>query len=541
MISKASKAFVAAALSVTLASLFGCSSPQTEIVVEEPLFSDEVQMILDANGIDASNMDFGFTDKDLETGYSASSATLVTFMDGTATIEGEGAIASGTEITVNTGGTYLFSGEASNGQIIVDSDEDVQIVLYGCVLTRSDGPGISAIGTGNTYITLADGTDSAIYLGEAAALQAWRDSNYIMEGITVDAILGHPAIEASGELTVNGAGRLYIDTILGDGIDTGSSFKMTGGSLIINSIGDALASDENIKINGGVFEIISDQAGIRTTERSESDDATTPYVFINDGDISITSMGSAISSNDFVRIAAGNYKLTSIEEAAIASDDVILIEDGTFEITSQSDAIGATDALIIEGGNNVISGCENGLSSKSVYHLGGFTQIDSRGNSINATLATDKGSDRLDCIFQMLDGSLVIDAEKNGIYSDGRISVDGGVLLASGSTDAEYAGMTYGSDAEITGGSVIITGMAANSENFTSGTTPYVMVDLATTGESTIEITTKNDDYIASCNCPKAFESLIIAGFGLQYDTEYKISAGGNMIHINIERNGVSV
>ena len=54
-------------------------------------------------------------------------------------VEGSGATVSGDTITISQGGTYAFSGESDQVALVVDTKQDVSIVLNGATMSNQQG------------------------------------------------------------------------------------------------------------------------------------------------------------------------------------------------------------------------------------------------------------------------------------------------------------------------------------------------------------------------------------------------------------------
>ena len=88
-----------------------------------------------------------FTARDYEIGYS--DCTEITLSDNGITVNGSGASAEGSAVTITEAGSYLIKGSIANGQIIVDAnDEKLQLVL--------DGADVTCTGSAALLINTAD-------------------------------------------------------------------------------------------------------------------------------------------------------------------------------------------------------------------------------------------------------------------------------------------------------------------------------------------------------------------------------------------------
>ena len=78
-----------------------------------------------------------------EGAYTPTGETVIVLGD-TASVEGQGATVDGSVVTITNAGTYLISGTANNGQIIVDTADEskVTLLLNGASLSCADGPAV---------------------------------------------------------------------------------------------------------------------------------------------------------------------------------------------------------------------------------------------------------------------------------------------------------------------------------------------------------------------------------------------------------------
>ena len=156
-------AAITAAFFITVTAFSGCSesanSSKTTSSVSQAAKSD----------IDAS-----IAAEDIDVGYDEESSVGITFADGSAVIDGEGATSEGETVTISQAGTYILSGTATNGRIIVSADKkaEVKLIFNGVDITCADNAPLLVSKAKKVYIVLEDGTenvltDSASYsLGE---------------------------------------------------------------------------------------------------------------------------------------------------------------------------------------------------------------------------------------------------------------------------------------------------------------------------------------------------------------------------------------
>lgn len=87
-----------------------------------------------------SNIDVSIDAEDLDVGYDEKNAISVSFANGTAQINGDGAAAQGETVTISKAGTYILSGTAENGRVIVaaDKDAEIRLIFNGVNITCAD-------------------------------------------------------------------------------------------------------------------------------------------------------------------------------------------------------------------------------------------------------------------------------------------------------------------------------------------------------------------------------------------------------------------
>ena len=102
--------------------------------------------------------------------WDGATATAIALNGDAITVEGDGVTVNGSVATITAAGTYVLSGALSDGQIIVDTDDEatVQIVLNGADLNSATSAPIAIMNAEAAIIVLADGsannvTDGATY------------------------------------------------------------------------------------------------------------------------------------------------------------------------------------------------------------------------------------------------------------------------------------------------------------------------------------------------------------------------------------------
>lgn len=220
-------------------------------------------------------------------------------------------LSDGLEITRS--GIYHLTGSINDDSVSIKLNKkgEVKLILDNVTIKNSSGPAISCL----------EGDDLVIELiGE----------NYLSDGENYDSSLGEDVkgvIYSKANLAFYGDGTLNIDAIFSDGI----------------------ISKDDLKFNGGNYNIIAKDDGIRGKDS----------VYIIDGKFNIQSTGDAIKSTNETDFGKG----------------FVLIENGEIEINSGDDAIHANRRLIINGGEINIKRAYDGLESQIIIINGGTHHI----------------------------------------------------------------------------------------------------------------------------------------------------------------------
>lgn len=332
-----------------------------------------------------------FTDRDQKTTYDDTSAVTVTLDGSDIQVTGDGATASNGVLTITKEGTYVVTGNLTDGQIVVaaaDSDK-IQIVLSGATINCSDNAPIYVKSADKVFVTLNENTvntltDSGTYVQ--------TDEN------NVDGV-----IFSKEDLTINGEGTLNITTSDNHGIVSKDDLVISGGIYNITSADDALSGKNSVKIKDGVITIDS-SAGKGMTSKN-ADDNTKGYVYICGGTITIKNSTEGIEGT------------------------AIIVEDGTINITSSDDGLNGASASAAETDTGVKGGGAAMQNDSNVY-------VSISGGTIDVNAAGD-GLDSNGNLY-ISGGTVTVSGPTNSgngaLDYNGSADVSGGTVVIAGST-----------------------------------------------------------------------------------------------------------
>ncbi len=215
-------------------------------------------------------------------------------------INGEGASASGTTVSVAKAGTYVLSGALSEGKISVEAGKNDTVVLIfdGAEICSSSAPAVYVENAELTCIVLADGSKNIIRSGtETDVLDAENSA-------AEDASGG--AIYAKDDLSFTGNGSLAVYGYINNGIQTSNDLVIDGGNYEITALNNGLKGKDSVTITGGSFNVRAGNDGIKS-DSSEGENYGS--VCISGGDFTLETMGDGIQAETLLEISGGSFSV----------------------------------------------------------------------------------------------------------------------------------------------------------------------------------------------------------------------------------------
>ena len=470
---------------------------------------------------------FTYTITDGNTGVAVTSTVTVTFDVDTGithivfngdsiSVDGSYAAVDGSTVTLSSARTYILSGTLNDGQVIVNTDdeEDVVIILNGVNITCSDSAPIYVVNASDTVITLADNTenyvtDGATYVYEAGVTEPnaaiYSNDDLIIEGngsLTVSANYNN-GISSSDDLDIN-SGNITV-TAVNHGIKGKDSVVILDGTITVTAGGDGIQSDNDedtekgyVTIQGGTLNITADSDGIQAETMLTVSGGDVTIVSENKGlkgvagvtiesgaidgvSIDIDSADNAIHSNGSVAISGGDITIATDEDGINADTSVtitggdidittcyegiecpaISIDAATIDIVSSNDGIsgssedGTSGTVTINSGTITIDAGSDGIQGEANILITGGTFDITTGGGNNATLGTDETAKAIksDVALTISGGTFTIDSADDAIHSNDTITISGGDMTITSGDDGVHAD----SSITIDGGDINIT------------------------------------------------------------------------------------
>ncbi|MEQ3362034.1 carbohydrate-binding domain-containing protein [Raoultibacter massiliensis] len=597
-------AIVAAVGMTAMLCLPGCSASDASTVVAADATVAASSDTATASGdivssANVAGMDFEYTDRDRDPSYDESSATHIELSQSASIVEGAGAVVDGSTVTITEEGTYIVSGQLTDGQLAVEADDavKVQIVLNGATIHNEDGPAVYIKQTDKCFITLADGSVNTLTDGADYALEENSDEPYA-------------TLFSREDLTINGSGTLNVTGSYRHAVCSKDDLVITGGVYNVDAVEDGLRGRDCVKILDGMFNVV---AGRDCIKSNKDTDEARGFVSIDGGTFDLTAGDEGVQAVTYLRVMGGTLAIDA-EDDAMHSDLDALISGGEITINASDDAVHAETSLTIDGGTIDIQSCYEGYEAEKLYINGGDTHIVASDDAINAAAAetpADKaaaedatgggapvepdGADDLDggapampeggtapageapasgmgsggsfdqsdesdneraqngdmpdnafseggatmgdenCLIEITGGYTVLEAEGDGVDSNGNVEITGGVLLVTGPTSGGDGAFDYDLSATITGGTVLMVGSTGMAQNFTSGEQPFSFATVSGSANQSVAITDEEGNVLVSYTPTKQFGMVLASSPAFEEGGTYQLVVGGAVSGANAD------
>lgn len=456
------------------------------------------------------------------------------------------------------------SGKSDNGSLKIYGEKKYQLTLNGVELTSTKGPAINSQCKKRVFVYVADGktnrltdastySDDSWYIAGSTAADEDRKGCFFSEG--------HMIVSGKGVLVVAGKqkhgiacdGYMYLrpgttiavteakknDIHIKGDEDDGIGVMVMGGLIYTNTTstaGKGIKTDYNIDIYGGKLDL-------NTSGNAEYDstvkDTSSASGMKADGDINIYggSIYAKSSGNGGKGISCdGNLHVTDGEVNVVTTGGRFTY---TSSITSSPKGIKADGNITIDGGSIVSSvtgkseGSE-GIESKGVLTINdGDIYAYAYDDAINA--ATD---------ITINGGRIYAYASNNdGIDTNGSMTINGGLVLSSGSSSPEEAfDCDVSSRFKVNGGTLIGVAGGAVSPASTSTQCTVIYRGLSVSKGDLITVLNASGTPLFTFEMPRTLSSmaLFFSSADLKSGQAYTIKKGGTISGATDSWNGWS-
>lgn len=516
------------------------------------------------------DVDTHYSEQDLS--WDASSETAIDLSNPTAT---DGVTVEDGTLTITKAGTYKLSGEYQ-GQIKVETaDSDaVRLVLDNANITNSNGAALNVVNADEVILYSASGTTNTISDGADYTATGEEDPDAVVYSKADLTIAGEGTLKvsgnhedgihtsdglviASGTLEVNAAntgikGKDYVDILGGtinvtaqqDGIkstndtDEGQGWtRLSNGTVTVNAGDDGFKASRVVEISGGSLTVEQSDEGIEAQ-----------YINVSGGDVNVTSADDGMNaslktSNSESTDSSANTSDTADQQQNNQQQGSLPGGQQNGTSNQQQQGTGQPQPPAMSGtsqdgtSQNGTTGTgqqQNNTQNQGNQNMGqppampGGNAQD--GTSQNGTTGTGQQGmgqppqggmpgggggtfEVVDAAINVSGGHVTVNAEGDGIDSNGVTTLSGGTLIVNGPSQGGNAALDTNGDLLLNGATVLSGSTAdmfeAPSTNSTSG---YLKLTNSSGFEqgSTVQVADSSGKVVANYKVTKSNVQLVL-------------------------------
>ena len=476
------------------------------------------------------DVDTHYSEQDLS--WDTSSETAIDLSNPTAT---DGVTVEDGTLTITKAGTYKLSGEYQ-GQIKVETaDSDaVRLVLDNANITNSSGAALNVVNADEVILYSASGTTNTISDGADYTATGEDDPDAV--------------VYSKADLTIAGEGTLKVNGNHEDGIHTSDGLVIASGTLEVNAANTGIKGKDYVDILGGTINVTAQQDGIKSTNDTDEGKGWTR---LSNGTVTVNAGDDGFKASRVVEISGGSLTVEQSDEGIEAQ--YINVSGGDVNVTSADDGMNASlktsnsestdssantsDAANQQQNNqqqgSLPGGQQSGTSNQQQQGTGqppAMSGTSQDGTSQNGTTGTGQQGmgqppqggmpgggggtfEVIDAAINVSGGHVTVNAEGDGIDSNGVTTLSGGTLIVNGPSQGGNAALDTNGDLLLNGATVLSGSTAdmfeAPSTNSTSG---YLKLTNSSGFEqgSTVQVADSSGKVVANYKVTKSNVQLVL-------------------------------
>lgn len=319
----------------------------------------------------------------------------------------------------------------------------------------------------------------------------------------------------SAAIYVRSAGKVFMT--LAEGSENSLSSTGEYAAIDDNNIDGTIFSKDDITLNGSGSLNVSSESGHGIVGKDD--------LKVTGGTYRITATKHGISANNSIRIADGSFTATTVKDA-LHTTGYLTVLGGDYTLTSDDDALHADGNLNIAGGTIAITKSYEGIEGEIINISAGDITLSSDDDGINAQSSLNISG-----------GSIQLTAGGDGIDSNGSFAMSGGNVTINGPVGNGNGMLDYGSQAAITGGTLLAAGSMGMAQNFGEDSTQCSIL-LSTENQTAGTIVTLSDSTgkeLVSWTPATDYSGVVISCPDLKVEESYTIQAGSYEETITLE------
>ena len=427
-------------------------------------------------------------------------------------------LAAKCDLTVNGGGKLTVEGNANNG---IHCKDDFKVVSGGLTVTAANH-GIR-------------GNDSVLIHSGSIAVTAGGDG---IKTSTAD---------------TDGKGVIYIEggavtvTAAQDGMDAATDLMVNGGSIAVESGGGTANAAQHSEGFGGFGNFGGGFGGRNNGGRgnrggftTDADSGATLTATANttETDTSVSTKGLKAAGR--LTVASGSVAVNSADDALHSDDTLAIGGDAVLTLAAGDDGLHADNLLSIADDASVtVSQSYEGIEAYHIIIGGGNTHIKASDDGINAAGTTEDSADSdsgfsfkggfnpgSTGILELTGGYLYVNADGDGLDSNGDITMTGGTVVVCGPTNDGNGPLDCGDSNNkitVTGGTLMAVGSTGMMDVPEAN---YIATKEANAAAGTlIVVTDESGSVLGALKTPKQAAGVIFSANGMAEG--YSIYTGG--------------
>ncbi|GAB7103120.1 carbohydrate-binding domain-containing protein [Streptomyces phaeofaciens JCM 4814] len=480
-------------------------------------------------------------------------------LKGAASVAGEGADVDGSTVTITSGGTYRISGTLTDGRLVVDAaDATVTLVLDGARISSSKGAAVAATAVDRLVVVLADGSTNTL-----------SDAGSYADGAEADA-----ALFSAGDLTVAGGGTLTVKGNGNDGIVSKDGLVVASGTVTVTAADDGIRGKDYLVVEDGEITVTAGGDGLKA---DNEEDADAGYVSVEGGTLDLTAGGDGVAAATDLVVTGGRLTVGSgggsgtrpaddISAKGLKSGIITVLEGGTVAVDASDDAVhsdgavhlaGATVSaasgddgvhaegdLVVDRGTVKVTRASEGIEGGNIVVGGGSVSVVSSDDGVNASGSSGSSAARGggpggggggesvgDYRLTVTGGTLLIDAEGDGLDSNGTAEITGGTVVVNGPQQGGNGALDVNGSFTVSGGTLLAagsSGMAVAPDEDSAQGWLSATLDSSVPAGTTLHVVDADGKVVATYVTAKQIQNVVYSSSAIESGAEYQVWSGGS-------------
>ncbi|KUM35318.1 carbohydrate-binding domain-containing protein [Arthrobacter sp. EpRS71] len=402
-----------------------------------------------------------------------------------------GVAVDGNTVTISAAGTYRLSGSLSDGQIVVAAGEEdtVRIILDGVELGNSTGSPFVVQSADEAIVYLEDGSTNTLTDATSYADQSEDAPN--------------AALYSMADLTIAGTGSLTVNGESNDGIVSKDGLVMAAGKVTVDAVDDGIRGKDYTVLLDGAYQVTAGGDGVKAD--NETDEGR-GWLLVSGGSLTVNAGDDGVKAYNTLTVSGGTVNVAESEEGLEAQH--IAITGGDVSVTANDDGVNASGGA----STSADTGAAAGMGGPGGGGMGG-------GETVG------------DYTVEVSGGTLTINAEGDGLDSNGNATISGGTVVVNGPTNDGNGALDVNGELTVTGGTVAAAGSAGMAVTPGASSTQsgvQVTFDSSVSAGTPVHIVDSAGAVVATFVTTKTTASLVYSSSAITDGATYTVYTGGS-------------